>query len=832
MKNLNDDTGLARGPDARQEPLSSLLGRPMEPGHFLTLAAQIAAALAEFHAEGNIHKHLSPHCIFIDPETNKAIITGSPAAASPSYEYASDETLCKREIPPAYMSPEQTGRMNRPVDRRTDFYTLGVIFYEMLTGRVVFEGHDIVEWVHFHLARLPVPPKTVVPEILPALSEIVMKLLSKDAEDRYQTASGLKRDLEKCLRQWEASQKIEPFALGAEDISDRLLIPQRLYGRNRELAALQEAFKRVIETGTPEVIMVAGYSGIGKTALIRELYKTVLGARGYFVSGKFDPHKRTIPYPVLPEIFRELSQQILSESEERVARWELRIQEAVGKNGQLLVDVIPELALIIGPQPPVPEPPPAESRNRFTMVFRQFVSVFLRKEHPLVVFLDDLQWIDAPGLQLLTHIITQPETKHLLLIGAYRDNEVGPSHPLLSAMEDIRKSTTSLQTIPLSSLSMEALSHFLSDTLHADQPQVEPLTRLVHEKTGGNPFFVIQFVMTLSDEGLVHFDREERRWRWDIDRIREKGYTDNVADLMAGKLRKLTERTVQEVRLAACLGNRFDLRTLASISSISEEETGKSLAEAVEEGLLLRRNGEYSFLHDRIQEAAYSLVPEQDRAGLHLRIGRLLLADMPNGQLEESIFHIANHFSYGLELISDREERRRVAALDLRAGRKAKASAAYTSACTFLAAGAALLGEEGWERDYELAINLCLERAECEYLTGSFTNAESLLDQALLRAKTRAEKAAAYRLRIELFTVKGEVEKAVDTLIECAAMFGPYAGTPSPGEGGERAIRKSNGDSRRPQHRGTYSSAEGGRQGCSCLWGSADGRVSSRGKLR
>jgi predicted ATPase/signal transduction histidine kinase len=774
MKGIGVNANKIRGSGIKtSQSLHTLLGTPMEPGRFLQLAVGMAAALAELHQQGIIHKHLTPDCIFIDPKTNSVTITGySPASLRPLAEYPSLKAVGETEGMPAYMSPEQTGRMNRTVDYRTDFYSLGVVFYQMLTGRLPFNADNILEWVHCHIARMPVPPGEVVPEVSAVLSEFVMKLLAKDAEDRYQTASGQAADLKNCLRQWEASNRIEPFPLGTEDIVDRLLIPQKLYGRDREFTILRDAFTRVLSTGNPEVIMVAGYSGSGKTTLIRELHKTVLSARGYFVSGKFDPSKRTIPYPALPQVFRELSPQILSESEERVARWKRRIQEALGSNGQLLVDVIPELALIIGPQPPVPELPPIESRNRFTMVFREFVRVFTQKERPLVIFLDDLQWIDIPELQLLTYIVTHSEMKHLLLIGAYRDNEVEPSHPLIGALEEIRRSKASLQIIPLSSLSMEALSQFLTDTFHTDRGQVEPLTRLVYEKTGGNPFFVIQFVKMLSDEGLVRFDNTDRRWGWDIDRIREKGYTDNVADLMAGKLGRLSKRTVEEMRLAACLSSRFDLRTLALISGTSDEETRQGLAEAVREGLLLRSNGDYSFLHDRIQEAAYSLIPEAERPRLHLRIGRMLVSRLPEGEIEERIFALVNQLNRGAGLITDSREKEALAQMNFRAGRKAKASSAFSSARNYFAQCVALLPPDAWSSRYEETFAAHLELAECEFLTGNFASETMLTNLLFANARSAIDRATVYRLRIRLHQIAGRAQEAVTAVHDALRLLG------------------------------------------------------------
>ena len=754
--------------DANAGSLDSLCGRPMESGIFLRLAAGIAAQLEDLHRRNVIHLNISPHTISIDTETGTVTIEegnllNAPPGGIP--QRVPDEML-------PYMSPEQTGRMNRAVDHRTDLYSLGVTLYRMLTGTLPFEAADALEWVHCHIARSPRSPRELVADIPPILSDMVMKLLVKNAEERYQTAAGLRFDLEKCLEGWQAGKEIEGFPLAKWDIPDRLLIPRKLYGREREVDILLRGFNRVARSGTPEIVMVAGHSGIGKTSLVRDLWQPVFGERGYFISGKFDRNRRAIPYSKAPDLFRELSQQILAESEERVADWQRRIQEAVGVNGQLIVDVIPEVELVIGKQPPVPELPLTESRNRFSMVFRQFSAVFAKKEHPLVVFLDDLQWIDFPGLQLLAYIITHPDTRYLFLIGTYRDNEVDPSHPLLSTLADIRRSGTPLQTIDLSPLSPTDIGHLLADTFHTDPRRVGPLTSLVYEKTGGSPFFVGQFLRALADEKLVEFDREKRRWHWDIVRIREKGYTENVADLMVEKLKKLSNCTQQQIRVAACIGNRFDLHTLSVIGSLPAEETAVSLAEGVREGLLLRRNGDYSFLHDHIQEAAYSHVPERDLPGLHLRIGRLLLANTPENRIEESIFDVVNHFNLGAALITAQEERIHIAGLNLRAAKKAKSATAYRTAVDYLAAGVALLPSDQWEQQHDLAFALHLELAECERLSGAFAEAAGYFPVLLRHARTRIEKAAVYRVKIDTHNIKGEGGDAIESALACLRMLG------------------------------------------------------------
>src|SRR4029077_6903818 len=565
----------------------------------------------------------------------------------------------------AYMAPEQTGRMNRSIDSRSDLYSLGVTLYEMLTGAPPFAGSDPLEWVHCHIARQPVPPSDRRKDVPKTLSAIVLKLLAKTVEERYQTASGLQADLRRCLRDWESLGHIDPFLLGAHDASDRLLIPEKLYGRDRESKALLEAFDRVVARGTPELVLVSGYSGIGKSSIVNELHKAIALPRGIFISGKFDQRKRDIPYATLAQAFETLVRQILSKNEAEVERWRDAIRDAVGLNGQLVVNLIPELELIIGEQAAVPELPPQEAQNRFHAVFRALFGIFGRKEHPLALFLDDLQWLDAATLNLLEHLVTHPDVRYLLLIGAYRDNEVTPNHPLMLALDSIRKSEAIVRDIVLGPLSLSDVGRLIADSLHQERTSTKPLARLVHKKTAGNPFFAIQFLTALAEERLLEFDPREPAWRWDMDSIRAKGFTDNVADLMVGKLERLPVATQKALKQLACLGNSAQITTLVAVHDGSEEEMHSDFWEAVLDGFGLRLGGSYKFLHDRVQEAAYALIPKEQHAEVHLRIGRLLTAKMNSGEITEKIFDIVNQLNLGATLISDQDEKDRVAELNL-----------------------------------------------------------------------------------------------------------------------------------------------------------------------
>ncbi|MCC5670113.1 serine/threonine-protein kinase PknK, partial [Nostoc sp. CHAB 5784] len=784
---------------------------PMPLSAFLSLAIKLTGILGRIHAAGVIHKDINPSNIVfnLDTEVVKFIDFGIATRFNRTNPTFKNPHVLEGTL--AYVSPEQTGRMNRLIDYRTDFYSLGVTFYELLTGQVPFPITDVLELLHCHLAKPPISPCELNLKIPKPVSDIILKLMAKNAEDRYQSAWGIKADLEDCVHQLETSGEINLFQLGLQDVSDQFQIPQKLYGREEEISELLAAFERVAgredaERGrrgegesdnipvsprprvpvssfvptSSEMILVSGYAGIGKSALVQELYKPITARRGYFTSGKFDQLQRNIPYSAIVGALRKLVQQLLGEPDEQVQQWRSRLLEALGSNGQLIIDVIPEVELIIGKQPPVPEVGAAEAQNRFNRFFQQFIRVFCAKDHPLVIFLDDLQWIDSATIQLIELMLLDEQTQALFLIGAYRNNEVSPTHPLALALERLRQQEAVLEEIVLAPLTLEPLAQLIAETLHQDTNTVRSLAELVLRKTEGNPFFVGEFLQLLYSENLLSFSTEHLSWQWNIAQIEAQNITDNVVELLLLKLKKLPENTQQLLQLAACIGAEFDLETLAIVFKQSPKTVFQDLLAAIQAGLIqpiseLDENllvQKYKFLHDRVQQAAYALIDESQKQGVHLQIGRNLLEKMSPEQRAERLFEIVNHLNCGTELITDQSERNEIAKLNLQAGQKALAATAYEAAFKYFNTGLKLLDVESWQREYSLTLALHSEAAEAAYLSGHFDEMERLVEEVLNRAKTVLDTVKVYDSRIQAWMSRGDPKEALKTSLEVLQLLG------------------------------------------------------------
>lgn len=748
---------------------------------FLNLAIRIVKSLGDLHQANIIHKDINPANIAFNPATGQVKLVDLSISTIFNREAPLSSHAPTIEGTLAYMSPEQTGRLNRSLDYRTDFYSLGTTFYELLTHKLPFEANETMELIHCHIAKQPIAPHVVNPEIPPVVSDLVMKLLAKNAEDRYQSSWGLLADLERCLVNLKENDCIDSFPLGEQDISDKFKIPEKLYGRDKEIDILLAAFERVAD-GQKEFMLVSGYSGIGKSALVQEIYKPITRKNGYFILGKFDQFQRSIPYFAIVKAFSELVNLLLTESEQKLKVWKEKLLEAFGPNGQIIIDVIPEIEYIIGPQPPVLELGPTESQNRFNLVFQNFVRIFCAPEHPLVMFLDDLQWADSATLKLIELMLTEAEVQNFFLIGAYRDNEVSPSHPLIMMLDSLRIQSVTINQIHLENLNLNQICQLISETLHQDQGLVKPLGELVKQKTAGNPFFVNEFLKTLYQENLLTFVPPQPDvmggWSWNLAEIKSMSITENVVDLMIGKLRKLPEKTQDVLRLSACLGNQFDLNTLSLIYEKESYGTFQDLLPAIEEKMIQPNSGRelvdldlvtapllilnYKFSHDRVQQAAYALIDDTDKKAVHLKIGRMLLERTPVEYRSERIFELVDHMNVGRSLITEHEEILELAQLNLEAGKRAKDATAFVAASQYLKEAMSHLPDNIWQLDHNFAFALYKERADVEYLNGNFAESEALTSEVLSQVDSDFEKAEIYNILLIQNTLRGQYQKAVE----------------------------------------------------------------------
>ncbi|HEY9852943.1 MAG TPA: AAA family ATPase [Leptolyngbyaceae cyanobacterium] len=761
---------------------------------FLRIAIATTESLAFLHAANIIHKDINPSNIVFNPKNGqlKLIDFGISTKFTRENLILKNPHLLEGTL--AYMSPEQTGRMNRSLDWSTDFYSLGVTFYEILTHQLPFDSTDALELVHYHIAKQPLQPSEINSQIPQVLSDIVMKLMAKTAEERYQSAFGIKADLERCLNLLQTINKISYFPLALQDISDKFQLPQKLYGREQEIETLLTAFERV--STRSELMLVSGYSGIGKSALVQEIYKPITQKRGYFISGKFDQFQCNIPYSAVVSALRELIKQLLTESETQLSQWRQKLLEQLGINGQVIVDVIPELELIIGKQSALPELGLNESQNRFKLVFQNFIKVFTKPEHPLVIFLDDLQWADSASLKLMQLLMSGASTG-LFLIGAYRDNEVSSVHPLMLTVEEIAQTGAIIDRIYLSHLNLSNITQILNDTLNCQQGErTKPLAELILFKTGGNPFFMNEFLKSLYTERFLQFDLGNVQWQWNLEEIQAREFTDNVVELMVSKIKIQPENTQNLLKLAACIGNSFNLKTLGLISKKSIGEIALSLQAAIAENLVfpVSNMGDvelviaatefsvlptapspllvYKFVHDRIQQAAYSLIPDVQKPTTHYQIGQILLQEISPEAIEDTIFETINHLNYGTALITLQTERDKLAQLNLIACRKARSANAYQAGREYANTGLSLLGENAWLRKYEMTLFFHNLLAEFALIYGDFDVMEQVIETVIARATSLLDQVNVYRIRIQSMIFRSKLSKALPIALEFLQKLG------------------------------------------------------------
>jgi predicted ATPase/GAF domain-containing protein/tRNA A-37 threonylcarbamoyl transferase component Bud32 len=756
---------------------------------FLEIAIQIVEILGQVHRQQIIHKDINPSNIILNQATGQIKLIDFGISSLLSREKNTIRNPNQLEGTLFYISPEQTGRMNRDIDYRTDFYSLGVTFYELLTNQLPFVSTDAMELVYSHIAKPIQLPHTILTTIPPMLSEIVVKLTAKNAEDRYQSAYGIKFDLEECQKQLVQNGCINSFTLGSQDTSDKFQIPQKLYGREQEIQELLAGFERVSQ-GRKEMMMVKGYSGIGKSALVKELYKPITQKQGYFISGKFDQFQRDIPYSSLVQAFRLLIEHLLAESAAQISEWQAKLLSALGNNGQIIANVIPDIELIIGSQLPVAELALMEAQNRFNLVFKNFIQVFAQPAHPLVLFLDDLQWADEASLNLIQLVMKEVDSHHLYIIGAYRDNEITSAHPLILTLQEISKAGGKVNYISLQPLKSIEINKLISATLSSPRDAVKPLAKLVRTKTNGNPFFINEFLKVLYNKDLVVFNHHRNNWQWDLEEIQTQNITDNVVDLMSTTIQSLNESTQYVLKLAACIGNQFDLQTLATVCEIAPQIIAANLLPALSNGLIsplsdaykltefdIQNLGtqlvvEYKFSHDRIQQAVYSLISDTEKQSIHLRIGQLLRQDVSLEKQSANIFTVANQLNIGRQLIKQQGELTELAELNLIVGRKAKKSVAYQPAFNYFQIGYSLLGSRCFEQQYELALQLFTEAAETKFLLGEFEQMTELIEVVLQNAKTFLDKAKVYSIKVQANASQNKLIETVSIGLSILEMIG------------------------------------------------------------
>lgn len=746
---------------------------PLGIEQFLHLAITIADIIGKIHGQHILIKDINPSNILWNPDTDVLKLIDFDMATTLSFENheAGSPNTIEGTLP--YISPELTRRMNRLVDYRSDYYSLGITFYEMLVGFYPFQTQNLMELVHAHIAKIPKAPHEILPSIPITLSAIVMKLLNKTPEDRYQSSHGLIEDLKKCEYYWLNNHTIPEFPIATHDISSNLHISEKLYGRQDEIQILMNTFAHVSQ-GEKKLMLISGYSGIGKSALVKEVYKPIAEQEGYFISGKCDQFKRDIPYEGLVQALKKLVEQILTEPPDKILHWKHVIQKAVGHNGQVVIEVIPQIKGIIGPQPELIDVGPTETRNRFSFVFQNFIRAFASEHRPLTIFLDDLQWVDLPTLELLSQLLLDPQTHHLFIIGAYRSNEVNPYHILMLALDNLKEAGFDFETLYLSPLHIQHVRQLLVDTFHCSEEKVTSLAEIVYTKTQGNPFFINRLILSLFEDGFITFDLKEGLWSWDLENIKKKDISDNVVEFMSGKILKLPQNTQNALKLAACLGNRFDLKILSQVNEKTLQDTLSDLWVAMQEGLIIAEDENYKFvndqmseevpchfLHDRVQQAVYSLIPEPAKKSLHYKIGQILISTMSKEKIEEKVFEIIFQLNLSTHLIKNESEKIQLIKLNLHAAKKAKASSAFKAALNYLKIAYELLPIEAWSQYYSLTFDLMKEYGGCLYILGEHEKAEVIIDETLKYASSAIEKAEIISMQVTLYRTTAKMHEAI-----------------------------------------------------------------------
>jgi len=762
-----------------------LLDNQTDLTDFLGLALAISRNLGLLHNKQIILNDLCPHNILLDLKTGDLKFTGPAFQKLTTSSHKIQETAELLEIPYTYTSPEQTGRINWTVDQRSDLYALGITFYEMICGRLPFQDDDMKMMIHHHLATEPESILRYRPETPLIIDHIITKLLSKSPDDRYQSAFGLMQDLRTCQEQYTESHRIELFELAQQDNVERFYIPSKLYGAEKNIATLIESFNRIC-SGSVEMMIVKGGAGIGKTSLVRELLDTVELKSGFLTQGRCEKEYSDTPYYPLVKSFQMAVQRILSGDHADIARWKVRFQESFARNGQLVIDFIPEMEKIIGPQPKLPKLDPVENQNRLIHVFRRFMQAFTMENKPLVIFLDSFHWVDSATILLMQAALSDINSRYIQFVISYQENRIIHAHTLSVALDEILKSGTHIQEITVLPLTLEDVCLLIEEALSFKQ-DFELLARHVLEKTDGNPYFVKQLLQFYHAKKLIYFDGTVGKWTWNLEKIEKAGVSKEVADLLMEKISDLPNDSAETVKQASCIGRQFNVQHLALLADHDEAFITRSLEMPVRAGLIrpvtenikktsqfdsqhdledLSAYSSFRFTHGKVIQAALALLNEEERKKTHLQFGRLLIDNLPLEDIDQDTYRIVNQMNEGFDLIQERSERHELARLNLIAGNKSRTTAAFDTAWKYFSMGSQLLSDDSWKTDYNLTKELYLKRSDCAYYIGSAEEAEPIYEQLLKHVKTNAEKVEVTNLKLNLYIKNNMLEEAVEIGLE------------------------------------------------------------------